>query len=874
MREIKVAFCSGSHDLWETLIERMREIRPELELVVVSEFPVEGCEWIPWHFERTYGQNLEKLRWHFRGARVRYTALILQPRQPHGAMRRAAVRLGGLNTLFFNDNLDHFMLRPRSAGAIVRHMAWKLRNFVRWELNPGGTLYTYWWRLNHPEALLRPLLVWRAKGRKLPRRAVPPPPPEPLSCERGVSVVIPSRDGRELLERLFVSLRRELDGFTHEIIVVDNGSSDGTRAWLPGDVICEHSEKPLSFAAAVNRGIRRARYSHVLLLNNDMTLEPGFLPPLFEAFDRVPDLFCATAQILFPEGSRREETGKAVWCLRRGPEDFFLRCDEPLAGEDHSYVLYGSGGCSLYGREKLRAVGGLNEKFHPAYVEDMDLGWRGWQRGWPTVFAAGAKVVHRHRATTSRFYTARELERAVEVNLLKWMQRSVASPELFAELWASAIARLNRLAAKQEPTVSAMEALAAARHLKGGGDIPCAADERLILAVGAGEHAVFPGRGLRGRPVVLVASCYAPFPLSHGGAVRMYNLLKEASRDFTLVLMYFQDRLDPPAPELLALCAECAAVLRQGSHRRPLTDRPHVVEEFDSPVFRAVLREMVRKWRPQIAQLEFTQMAAYAKDCAPAKTVLVEHDVTLDLYAQLLERKDDYETRLQYERWERFERAAWRQVDRVAVMSEKDARAIAQPNAVVLPNGVDLERFAPGGEAPEPGRLLFIGSFAHLPNVMALDWFLKEVWPRLDGFTLHVIAGKDPEKYAPLPKAARVETEAFVADPRPAYRRAEVVIAPLLASAGTNIKILEAMAMGKAVVATPAGLNGLDDLMDCAKIARTAEEFAAHLNALRNPAARHALELAARQRVTALYGWRAIGEKQKALYQSLMPMQQ
>ena len=56
--------------------------------------------------------------------------------------------------------------------------------------------------------------------------------------------------------------------------------------------------------------------------------------------------------------------------------------------------MYGSGGCSLFDTRKLRQLGGLLETYEPAYVEDLDLGFRGWQRGWPTVFAAGARVEH------------------------------------------------------------------------------------------------------------------------------------------------------------------------------------------------------------------------------------------------------------------------------------------------------------------------------------------------------------------------------------------------------------------------------------------------------------------------------------------------
>jgi len=68
-------------------------------------------------------------------------------------------------------------------------------------------------------------------------------------------------------------------------------------------------------------------------------------------------------------------------------------------------VLYGSGGCSLYDAGKLRELGGLDEVYQPAYVEDLDLGFRAWQKGWPSVFVQAARVVHKHRTTTSRYYS-------------------------------------------------------------------------------------------------------------------------------------------------------------------------------------------------------------------------------------------------------------------------------------------------------------------------------------------------------------------------------------------------------------------------------------------------------------------------------------
>ncbi len=350
-------------------------------------------------------------------------------------------------------------------------------------------------------------------------------------------MVIPSRNGRELLSLQLPGIVAQLPA-SAEILVVDNGSGDGTAPWLEREwpaVAVEVSPRPLSFARAVNRGIARARFSHICLLNNDMLLDPGFFDALLAAFSYTAGLFCATAQIRFPTGARREETGKAVMAAGR-LEDFPVRCDEPLPGEDQTWVLYGSGGCSLYDAAKLRALGGVDEAYEPAYVEDLDLGYRAWQRGWPSVYVAAAQVEHRHRATTSRYFREEELAAILEVNYLKFLARSVAGRRLFRKLWDEALGRLRLIGGQAAETAlrqAAAIALAGRRSTT-------MEDEGQILALTDGSVACFPGEYSGAAPAAVIAAEAAP----------------ASSPPLGCVFVVRGGRWDTPPREWIAACRE------------------------------------------------------------------------------------------------------------------------------------------------------------------------------------------------------------------------------------------------------------------------------------------------------------------------------
>jgi len=381
-----------------------------------------------------------------------------------------------------------------------------------------------------------------------------------------------------------------------------------------------------------------------------------------------------------------------------------------------------------------------------------------------------------------------------------------------------------------------------------------------------------------GRRRVAVLSPYFPYPLSHGGAVRIYNLLREMAREFDVELLSFFDTdREPDAAPLLEFCARLALV-RKPRYREPRwsTLLPPEVREFHSPGMVWALAEERRAFSFDVVQVEYTQLARYGGD------VLVEHDVTFDLFGQVARRERTFSAWWDWFRWRRFESRQTRRYRRVVVMSPKDAEMLGPAaSTVVVPNGVDLTRFR--AEPEQPGeRLLFSGSFRHSPNVAAYRFFTEQVWPLLrekfPRMTLTVVCGPDHLTYwrafadSPEPRREeRIRLLGFIEDVRPLYVEANLIIVPTTVSAGTNVKVLEAMAMQRAVVSTTSGCAGLGLLHGHSVwVADKPEAFAAGVATLiADPERRRQLALAACGHAVRNFDWAAIGEKQRALLREI-----
>lgn len=374
------------------------------------------------------------------------------------------------------------------------------------------------------------------------------------------------------------------------------------------------------------------------------------------------------------------------------------------------------------------------------------------------------------------------------------------------------------------------------------------------------------------KPRVAVLSPYCPWPLSHGGAVRIHNLLREAALEFDIVLFAFEDGQSGQDVQRVTEYCSRLYLAAQPRYREPRwsTWLPPEACEFYTPELRAGLEAALRECGAGLLQVEYTQMARYGGQ------VLVEHDVTWDLFQQIHSRRPGLQSWWDLLRWRRFEGAALRRYQRVVAMSRKDAELLSVPHVDVIANGVDLHRFRPQPEQPG-ARLLFIGSFRHFPNVAAYRHFVEEIWPRVSdaqpGLAVTVVAGPDPQLYwsAPPPDE-RIRLLGFVSDVYPLYVEANLVLIPTVVSAGTNLKALEAMAMERAIVSTPSGVAGLGLVHgESVWLADDAAGFAEGIaRLLRDDDLRSRLATNARRLAEERYGWPALAELQKQTWRKVL----
>ena len=328
---------------------------------------------------------------------------------------------------------------------------------------------------------------------------------------------------------------------------------------------------------------------------------------------------------------------------------------------------------------------------------------------------------------------------------------------------------------------------------------------------------------------ILVVSPFLPYPPNWGFGKRVYHLMEVLSRTHSVSLLTYADESD--ADHIAALKAFCGAVHTVPSRTPRFGKRLAQLRSVASPrsfqrrstysdAMQRKLDELVKSEPFDIIQVESSQMACFEFD-PRSVVVLDEHNVEYELYYRMYQSERSAMRRLfswfEYYKFRREEVASWRTAAGCLMSSAREMEILRRVSPMtpvtVVPNAVDTDYFKPAEEPVDPDAIVFTGLMKYRPNVDAAIFFVGEILPRIlvrrPTATFYLVGGDAPPAVTRL-ASRNVVVTGSVDDVRPYVQKAAVVVVPLRMGSGTRLKVLEGLSMGKPMVSTSLGCEGID----------------------------------------------------------------
>jgi len=603
----------------------------------------------------------------------------------------------------------------------------------------------------------------------------PAPPflPFPSCPEPLVSIVIPVHNQWEFTYRCLRSLLAAGRGTPYEVILADDDSDDET-AELPRfaqNVRIVRDGVRRGFLGNCNRGASAARGDYLVMLNNDTTVELGWLEPLLGVLERDPSVGLVGPKLVYPDG-RLQEAGGIIWRDASGWN--YGRGDSPEEPE-YNYVKevdYVSGACLMIRNRLWTEIGGFDERFAPAYYEDADLAFE--------VRALGFKVVYQPLSVTVHFEGAshgRDPETGVK-------QNQVRNREVFAEKWKDVLAR---------------------EHYAPGRRVFRARD-----------------RG-RDRRNVLVVDHYVPHYDRDAGSrctFQYLRLLRELGFGVVFLGSNFA-RDEPYTTELQQLGIHvlyghrCAREIDDWLRRYGLhfdyvcLNRPHVARDYI---------DLLRRHAPLSRFVYFPVDLHFLRELRGYRTSrdignLRQAREWLAVDEEVIRKVDVVHVVSSYEEEVLNAMFPATTVRRIPLFWLDEVPG-ADPGSFTLRRDI-----------------LFVGGSGHPPNRNALEWLLAHVVPSLRERVSELrilVVGSWPEPEAAAFQQAGLIMLGSVSDEELTrlYERCRLVVVPLRYGAGVKGKIVEALCHGVPVVTTAIGAEGLPGVEEHVALADDPPQFA------------------------------------------------
>jgi sugar transferase (PEP-CTERM/EpsH1 system associated) len=394
---------------------------------------------------------------------------------------------------------------------------------------------------------------------------------------------------------------------------------------------------------------------------------------------------------------------------------------------------------------------------------------------------------------------------------------------------------------------------------------------------------------------ILILTYWMPYPPAGGTPLRLYNLMRRLAKEHEVWLAAFTHDAEPE--DVAALEAICERVIplpfeTRGALDDPvgfvdylLSGRPTELRLYHSDEIARTLNELTTSVEFDAVEIIDSFLGLYREALSPQaqkRAILTFIDVIFRKYERISRVEQKAARRLREQLYSRmmrrWEPAYAAHFARCIAMSEDDRDLLLASNPAlrvdIVPNGVDVDTYEMAPPADGPPSLVFVGNMSYRPNIDGMLFFCHDILPKVRAAVPDVelyIVGMDAGPEVRALAGDGIHVTGRVEDVRPYYVQGTASIVPLRAGGGTRLKVLEAMALGRPMVSTSVGCEGIDVVDgEHLLIADTADAFAeATIRLLRDADLRERIRGQARRLVEGKYSWDAIAEKLVEVYEAV-----
>ncbi len=590
-----------------------------------------------------------------------------------------------------------------------------------------------------------------------------------------VSIIIPCYNQIAYTYACLVSILEHTPDISYEVIIADDVSTDATRRLsdFAEGLVLARNETNQGFLKNCNQAAARARGEFLFFLNNDTKVTEGYLSWLLKLMDENPSIGMTGSKLVYPDG-RLQEAGGIIWSDASGWN--YGRLQDPSLPE-FNYVKdvdYMSGAAILIRHKLWKEIGGFDTRYAPAYCEDSDLAFEVRAHGYRVVYQPKSVVIHFEGVSNGTDVQGTGLKRY-----------QIENTEKLKEKWK------KELAEQFENT---------------GNPDPFRARERS-----------------GGKKIILVVDHYVPTFDKDAGSRTTWQYLKMFVKQGYQVKFLGDNFAEEPYTTALTQLG---------------------IEVLYGPVMQKGIWDWIEKHaadldfvylnRPHIA----SKYIDFIQERTSLRVLYYGHDLHFLRERREYELTGETEHRDASAYWKGVEFSLLRKADLSFYPSAEECKAIHAVDATirVKPLTAYVWDSFPAkrdfGYAKREG-LLFVGGFAHPPNLDAVLWFLREVFPAIrtaEPVNFYVAGSKVPDELKTLDNPAKgIHILGFVSDERleELYQSCRLVVVPLRYGAGVKGKVIEALYYGAPVLTTPVGAEGIPDAENVMEIQEDAEDFAA-----------------------------------------------